>query len=104
MNMGKEKKLCQKCTEKYDKDCKDKRTAKCGLKAAKKEAKRLKEEAEMMQVLKNCQNSMCQVFAEQMVVDRLVEQDFMEAFLESPEYAEALAAFRARFEKERGME
>ena len=47
---------------------------------------------------------MCQVFAEQVVVDRLVEQDFMEAFLESPEYAEALAAFRARFEKERGME
>ena len=47
---------------------------------------------------------MCQVFAEQVVVDRLVEQDFMEAFLESPEYQQALAAFRARFEKERGME
>ena len=47
--MGKEKKLCQKCTEKYDKDCKDKRTAKCGLKAAKKEAKRLKEEAERLE-------------------------------------------------------
>ena len=97
--MAKEKKLCHKCTEKYDKDCKDKRTSKCGLKAAKKEAKKQKEEAEMMQVLRNCQNSMCQVFA----VDRLVEEDFMEKFAESPEYAEALAAFKKRFEEERGI-
>ncbi|MBE6506561.1 MAG: hypothetical protein E7Z72_01370 [Methanocorpusculum parvum] len=102
--MGKEKTICNKCTEKYDKDCKDRRTARCGLKAAKKEAKRLKEEAEMMQVLRNCQNSMCQVFAEQVAVDRLVEEDFMEKFAESPEYAAALEAFKKRFEAERGME
>ena len=101
--MAKEKKLCHKCTEKYDKDCKDKRTSKCGLKAAKKEAKKQKEEAEMMQVLRNCQNSMCQVFAEHVAVDRLVEEDFMEKFAESPEYAEALAAFKKRFEEERGI-
>ena len=31
--MGKEK-LCHKCKDKYDKDCKDRKTAKCGLKAA----------------------------------------------------------------------
>ncbi|MBO5367838.1 hypothetical protein J6A32_04360, partial [Methanocorpusculum sp.] len=86
--MGKEK-LCHKCKDKYDKDCKDRKTAKCGLKAAKKEAKRLREEAEMMQVLKNCRNSMCQVFAEQTAVLQLADEDFMEKFAESPEYAEA---------------
>jgi hypothetical protein len=46
---------------------------------------------------------MCQVFAEQVAVDRLVEEDFMEAFLESPEYQQALAAFKKRFEEERGI-
>lgn len=101
--MGKDK-LCHKCKDKYDKDCKNKRTAKCGLKAAKKEAKRLREEAEMMQVLKNCQNSMCQVFAEQGAVLALADENFMEKFAESPEYAEALAAFKKRFEAERGRE
>ena len=101
--MGKDK-LCHKCTDKYDKDCKDRKTSKCGLKAAKKEAKRLKEEAEMMQVLKNCQNSMCQVFAEQTAVLQLADENFMEAFTESPEYAEALAAFKKRFDAEHGRE
>ena len=101
--MGKEK-LCHKCKDKYDKDCKDRKTAKCGLKAAKKEAKRLREEAEMMQVLKNCQNSMCQVFAEQTAVLQLADEDFMGKFAESPEYAEALAAFKKRFDAEHGRE
>ena len=101
--MGKEK-LCHKCKDKYDKDCKDRKTAKCGLKAAKKEAKRLREDAEMMQVLKNCQNSMCQVFAEQTAVLQLADEDFMEKFAESPEDAEALAAFKKRFDAEHGRE
>lgn len=103
MTMGKDK-LCHKCTDKYNKDCKDKKTVKCGLKAAKKEAKRLREDAEMMQVLRNCQNSMCQVFAEQSVVLQLADEDFMEKFAESPEYAEAFAAFKKRFDAERGRE
>ena len=101
--MGKNE-LCHKCKDKYDKDCKDRKTTKCGLKAAKKEAKRLREEAEMMQVLKNCQNSMCQVFAEQTAVLQLADEDFMEKVAESPEYAEALAAFKKRFDAEHGRE
>ena len=55
-----------------------------------------------MQVLKNCQNSMCQVFAEQTAVLQLADEDFMEKFAESPEYAEALAAFKKRFDAEHG--
>lgn len=74
---------------------------KAEAKKQKEEAKKQKEEAEMMQILKNCQNSMLQVFAEQTTVSTLVDEDFMEAFSNSPEYREALLAFKKRFEAER---
>ena len=57
-----------------------------------------------MKGLLNCQNSMCQVFAEQTAVLQLADEDFMEKFAESPEYAEALAAFKKRFDAEHGRE
>ncbi len=60
------------------------------------------EEAEMMAVLQRCKASMCQVFVDQTVIDTLVDEDFMEAFSNSPEYAAALEAFKKRFEAEHG--
>lgn len=86
--MGKEKKEKKDKSEKKEK--------------SKKEAKQLREEAEMMAVLQRCKSSMCQVFAEQTVVADLVEKDFMELFAESPEYAQALEAFKRRFDAENG--
>ena len=54
-----------------------------------------------MQTLKNCQMSMGQIFHEQTAADWIAsDEEFMNGFIESPEYKEAFAAYAKRMGKE----
>lgn len=54
------------------------------------------------QTLRNCQMSMGATFQEQVrVQDLAADDEFMEGFLHSPEYQQAIEAYRRRMEAEK---
>jgi len=62
----------------------------------------LSDEEYAAQILANCKMSMGQVFQEQVTVEEVMKDDsFMEGFYASEEFAQALAAYKSRIEKEK---